>query len=185
MAPRTKEDGLIFAETKLKGAFVLEPERREDHRGFFARTFCKHEFEAHGLNPRVVQCNIAYNKRKGTLRGMHFQDPPHQEAKLVRCTKGAIYDVILDLRPASPTYKQWVSVELTEENHKMLYVPEGFGHGYQTLTETTEIIYQVSQFYAPESARGVRHNDPAFGIQWALPVAVISPVDEGWPDHKG
>ncbi len=176
---------MIFAETKLKGAFVLEPERREDHRGFFARTFCKHEFEAHGLNPRVVQCNIAYNKRKGTLRGMHFQDPPHQEAKLVRCTKGAIYDVILDLRPASPTYKQWVSVELTEENHKMLYVPEGFGHGYQTLTETTEIIYQVSQFYAPESARGVRHNDPAFGIQWALPVAVISPVDEGWPDHKG
>ncbi len=185
MAPRTKEDGLIFAETKLKGAFVLEPERREDHRGFFARTFCKHEFEAHGLNPRVVQCNIAYNKRKGTLRGMHFQDPPHQEAKLVRCTKGAIYDVILDLRPGSPTYKQWVSVEMTEENHKMLYVPEGFGHGYQTLTETTEIIYQVSQFYAPESARGVRHNDPAFGIQWALPVAVISPVDEGWPDHKG
>lgn len=176
---------MIFTETKLKGAFVLEPERREDQRGFFARTFCQNEFEAHGLNPRVVQCNIAYNKRKGTLRGMHFQDPPHQEAKLVRCTKGAIYDVILDLRPGSPTYKQWVGAELTEENHKMLYVPEGFGHGYQTLSEVTEIIYQVSEFYAPQSARGVRHNDPAFGIKWPLPVTAISPADESWPDHKG
>jgi dTDP-4-dehydrorhamnose 3,5-epimerase len=184
-AGSAKEDGLIFTASKLKGAFVLEPERREDQRGFFARTFCQHEFEAHGLNPLVVQCNIAYNKRKGTMRGMHFQNPPHQEAKLVRCTKGAIFDVILDLRRDSPTYKQWVSAELTEDNHKMLYVPEGFAHGYQTLTEVSEIIYQVSQFYAPESASGVRHDDPAFAIQWPLPVAVISDLDRKWPDFKG
>lgn len=174
---------MIFTEARLKGAFTLEPEPREDNRGFFARTFCQHEFEARGLNPHVVQCNIAYNARRGTLRGMHFQDPPHQEAKLVRCTRGAIYDVMLDLRPSSPTYLQWVSAELSEENHKMLYVPEGFAHGYQTLTDIAEVIYQVSQFYAPESARGVRHNDPAFGIRWPLPVTVISKADEGWPDH--
>lgn len=176
---------MIFTETKLKAAFVLEPERREDNRGFFARTFCQKEFQAHGLNPLVVQCNIAYNKKKGTLRGMHFQNPPFQESKLVRCTKGAILDIILDLRPGSPTFKQWVSAELNEDNHKMLYVPEGFAHGYQTLTETTEIIYQVSQFYAPESASGVRHNDPAFAIQWPLEVTAISDLDKKWPDFKG
>ncbi|MBZ5695447.1 MAG: dTDP-4-dehydrorhamnose 3,5-epimerase [Acidobacteriia bacterium] len=175
---------MLFTETKLKGAFVLEPERREDNRGFFARTFCQHEFEAHGLNPLVVQCNIAYNKKKGTLRGMHFQNAPFQEAKLVRCTRGAIQDVILDLRPDSPTYKQWVSAELNEDNHRMLYVPEGFAHGYQTLTETAEVIYQVSQFYAPESASGVRHNDPAFGIRWPLEVTSISELDKKWPDFK-
>lgn len=176
---------MLFTETKLKGAFVLVPERREDNRGFFARTFCQREFEAHGLNPVVVQCNIAYNNKKGTLRGMHFQNPPFQEAKLVRCTKGAILDVILDLRPNSPTYKRWASAELSEDNHKMLYIPEGFAHGYQTLTETTEIIYQVSQFYAPESASGVRHNDPAFGIDWPLEVSAISELDKSWPDYKG
>jgi dTDP-4-dehydrorhamnose 3,5-epimerase len=176
---------LLFTETKLKGAFVLEPERREDNRGFFARTFCQREFEAHGLNPLVVQCNIAYNKKKGTLRGMHFQNDPFQEAKLVRCTQGAILDVMLDLRPDSPTFKQWTSAELNKDNHKMLYIPEGFAHGYQTLTETTEIIYQVSQFYAPESASGVRHNDPAFGIQWPLEVTAISELDKKWPDFKG
>jgi len=176
---------LLFTETKLKGAFVLEIEKREDNRGFFARTFCQNEFRAHGLNPLVVQCNIAYNKKKGTLRGMHFQNAPHAENKLVRCTRGAIHDVIIDLRPHSPTYKQWVSAELTEDNHKLLYVPEGFGHGYQTLTETAEVIYQVSQFYAPESASGVRHNDPAFNITWPLAVAAISDLDKNWPDFKG
>lgn len=176
---------MLFTETKLKGAFVLEIEKREDNRGFFARTFCQNEFKAHGMNPLVAQCNIAYNKKKGTLRGMHFQNAPYAENKLVRCTKGAIHDVIIDLRPDSPTYKQWVSAELTEENHKLLYVPEGFGHGYQTLTETAEVIYQVSQFYAPESASGVRHNDPAFGITWPLEVAAISDLDKNWPDFKG
>ena len=176
---------MLFTETKLKGAFVLEIEKREDNRGFFARTFCQNEFRAHGLNPLVVQCNIAYNKKKGTLRGMHFQNAPHAENKLVRCTRGAIHDVIIDLRPHSPTYKQWVSAELTEDNHKLLYVPEGFGHGYQTLTETAEVIYQVSQFYAPESASGVRHNDPAFNITWPLAVAAISDLDKNWPDFKG
>ncbi len=175
---------MLFTGTKLKGAFVLEPERREDNRGFFARTFCQREFESHGLNPLVVQCNIAYNMKKGTLRGMHFQNPPFQEAKLVRCTKGAIHDVILDLRPDSPTYKQWVSAELSEDNHKMLYVPEGFAHGYQTLSETAEVIYQVSQFYAPEYASGVRYNDLAFGIQWPLEVTSISELDKKWPDFK-
>ena len=176
---------MLFTETKLKGAFVLEPERREDNRGFFARTFCQKEFEAHGLNPLVVQCNIAYNKKRGTLRGMHFQNPPFQEAKLVRCTRGAILDVVLDLRAGSPTFKQWVSAELNEDNHKMLYVPEGFAHGYQTLSETAEVIYQVSQFYAPESASGVRHDDPAFGIKWPLEVAAISDLDKKWPDFQG
>ena len=175
---------MIFTAARLKGAFVLEPERREDDRGFFARTFCQHEFKAHGLNPQVVQCNIAYNLKRGTLRGMHFQNPPFQEAKLVRCTKGAIYDVILDLRSDSETYMQWVSAELTEENHKMFYVPEGFAHGYQTLSEPAEVIYQVSQFYAPESASGVRHNDPAFGIRWPLEVTAISELDKKWPDFK-
>lgn len=175
---------MLFAETKLKGAFVLDIEPREDHRGFFSRTFCQREFESHGLNPHVVQCNIAYNKKKGTLRGMHFQNAPYAEAKLVRCTKGAIYDVILDLRPSSPTFKQWVGAELTEDNHKMLYVPEGFGHGYQTLSETAEVIYQVSQFYAPEAASGVRHNDPAFGIKWPHKVTAISEPDRNWPDFK-
>lgn len=176
---------MLFTETKLKGAFVLEIEPREDNRGFFARTFCQHEFQSHGLNPLVVQCNIAYNKKKGTMRGMHFQNAPHAEAKLVRCTRGAIQDVVLDLRPGSPTFKQWVSAELTEDNHKMLYIPEGCAHGYQTLSETAEVLYQVSQFYAPDSASGVRHNDPAFGIKWPLEVTSISEIDKKWPDFKG
>lgn len=175
---------MLFTETKLNGAFVLELEKREDSRGFFARTFCKREFAAHGMNPNVVQCNIAYNNKKGTIRGMHFQYAPFAEAKFIRCTKGAIYDVILDLRSGSPTFKQWASAELSEENHKMLYVPEGFAHGYQTLTDVSEILYQVSQFYAPESASGVRHDDPAFAIEWPLQVAVISDLDRKWPDFK-
>jgi dTDP-4-dehydrorhamnose 3,5-epimerase len=157
---------VIFTETKLKGAFVIEPERIEDERGFFARTFCEREFEARGLNARVAQCSISFNRKKGTLRGMHYQVAPHEEAKLVRCTRGAIYDVIIDLRADSPTFRQWVAVELTEDNRRMLYIPEGFAHGFQTLEDNTEVFYQISEFYHPESARGVRWDDPAFGIDW-------------------
>jgi dTDP-4-dehydrorhamnose 3,5-epimerase len=157
---------MIFRETRLKGAFTIEPERLEDERGFFARTFCREEFRAHGLNPTVVQCNISVNKKKGTLRGMHYQTPPYPEAKLVLCTRGAVYDVIIDLRPESPTFKQWIAVELTAENHRMLYVPESFAHGFQTLEDNTEVRYQMSEFYHPECARGVRWDDPSFGIEW-------------------
>ncbi|MFQ5545347.1 MAG: dTDP-4-dehydrorhamnose 3,5-epimerase family protein, partial [Acidiferrobacterales bacterium] len=137
---------MIFTETQLKGAFVIEPELIEDERGSFARTFCRHEFEAHGLNSNLVQCNISFNKKKGTLRGMHYQASPHEEAKLVRCTRGAIYDVIIDLRPHSPTFKQWVAVDLTWDNRKIIYVPEGFAHGFQTLEDNSEILYHMSQF---------------------------------------
>lgn len=173
---------MIFTETELKGAFVLELEKREDSRGFFARTFCEKEFEAHGLNTHVTQCNVAFNKRRGTLRGLHFQLQPYEEAKLVRCSRGTIYDVIVDLRRDSPTFKEWVAVELTADNRKTLYVPYGFAHSYQTLEDSTEIIYQVSQFYAPKYASGVRYNDPAFGIQWPLNITEISEQDRKWPD---
>jgi dTDP-4-dehydrorhamnose 3,5-epimerase len=157
---------VIFIETKLKGAYVIEPERLEDERGFFARTFCVQEFEAHGLNPRVVQCSISYNKKKGTLRGMHYQVAPHAEVKIVRCIRGSIYDVIIDLRPESPTFKQWVAVELTVDNRHMLYIPEGFAHGFQTLEGNTEVFYQMSAFYVSQSARGIRWNDTEIGIVW-------------------
>lgn len=173
---------MLFDECKLKGAFVIDPEKREDQRGFFARAWCRKEFEAHGLNSDCVQVNVGYNRTGGTLRGMHFQIAPHAEAKLVRCTRGAVYDVIIDLRPDSPTYREWVGVELTADNHRMLYVPEGFAHGYQTLTADTEISYQTSQFYHAEAARGVRHNDPAFGILWPRKVELISEADRSWPD---
>lgn len=175
---------MIFIETKLKGAFIIEPERLEDERGFFARTWCHDEFEAHGLNSQLVQTNISFNYRKGTLRGMHYQASPYEEVKLVRCTKGAVYDVIIDLRPKSPTYLKWTGVDLTEDNHKMLYVPEGFGHGYQTLTDASEVFYQVSQFYTPEAEKGVRWNDPVFGIDWKkVGQMVISEKDRNWPDY--
>lgn len=173
---------MIFSETKLKGAFIIEPERLEDERGFFARTWCQREFEEHGLNPCLVQCNIAFNKKKGTLRGMHYQIAPHEEAKVVRCTQGAIYDVIIDLRPTSPTVRQWVGVELTADNRRMLYIPEGFAHGFQTLADNTEIFYQMSDFYHPKYARGVRWNDPAFGIEWPLAVQMISTKDQQFAD---
>jgi dTDP-4-dehydrorhamnose 3,5-epimerase len=173
---------MIFTETKLKGAFIIEPERLEDERGFFARTWCQQEFEAHGLNPRLVQCSISFNKRRGTLRGMHYQVAPYEEARLVRCTMGAIYDVVLDLRPASSTFKQWVAVELTSENRRMLYIPEGFTHGFQTLKDNTEVFYQMSEFYHPDHARGVRWNDPAFRIVWPSDVIVISDKDREYPD---
>ncbi len=168
---------MIFTETKLKGVCIIEPERLEDERGFFARTFCAKEFEARGLNPRMVQCSISFNKKKGTLRGMHYQAEPHAEDKVVRCTAGAIYDVAVDLRPESPTFKQWVAAELSASNRKMLYIPAGFAHGFQTLTDNSEVFYQMSEFYHPESARGVRWNDPAFRIVWPSENPTISPKD--------
>lgn len=169
-----------FIETKLQGAFIITPDFIEDERGFFARTFCRREFEEHGLNPDIVQCNISFNKTKGTLRGMHYQTKPHAEVKLVRCTAGTIYDVIIDLRPESSTFKQWFSVELSAENRKLLYIPEGFAHGFQTLTDRTELFYQHSAFHKQEHQRGVRYNDPAFIIPWSLPVCVISDRDQSF-----
>ena len=173
---------MIFQETKLKDAFIIEPERLKDERGFFARTWCKQEFETHGLNQNLVQCNISFNKKRGTLRGMHYQEAPHEEARLVRCTMGAICDVIIDLRPDSQTHKQWFSVELTKKNRKMFYVPEGFAHGFITLDDNTEVFYQMSEFYAPECASGVRWNDPAFNILWPEDVVEISDRDKQYSD---
>jgi len=173
---------MIFKETKLRGAYIIELEPLEDERGFFARSFCQKEFEEHSLNFSIVQCNLSYNKKKGTLRGMHYQIAPHKEAKLVSCIKGAIYDVIIDLRPDSPTLKQWIVVELTAENRRMLYIPEGFTHGFQTMEDNTEVFYQMSEFYHPESAKGVRWNDPAFGIVWPADIRVISDRDRQYPD---
>jgi dTDP-4-dehydrorhamnose 3,5-epimerase len=173
---------MIFKETKLKGAFVVEINPMEDERGFFARSFCVNEFEEHGLNPHVVQCNISFNEKKGTLRGMHYQVSPHEETKLVRCTMGAIYDVIIDLRPSSATFKQWIAVELTKENRRMLYVPEGFAHGFQTLEDYTEVFYQISGFYHPECVRGVRWNDSAFNINWPEGKRIISSTDQDYLD---
>jgi dTDP-4-dehydrorhamnose 3,5-epimerase len=173
---------VIFTETQLKGAFTIELERIEDERGFFARTWCQHEAEAVGLKPRWVQCNLSFNRVKGTLRGMHYQAAPHAEAKLIRCTMGAIYDVIIDLRPESATCQQHIGIVLTAQNREMLYVPEGFAHGFLTLEDNTEVFYQMSEFYAPECARGVRWNDPAFGIQWPADVQVISDRDRSFAD---
>ena len=175
---------MIFNETKLKGAFVIDIEPFEDERGFFARSWCRKEFEAHGLNPDLVQCNISFNKKKGTLRGMHYQAPPHEEAKLVRCTMGAIYDVIIDLRNNSETYKKWIACELSAENRRMLYVPAGCAHGFQTLEDNTEVFYQMSEFYHPECATGVRWNDPAFSIDWPDDVRLISARDKCYKDFR-
>src|SRR5260370_15264437 len=171
---------MIFTETKLRGAFVIDIERREDSRGFFARIFCQHEFAAHGLKPVIAQANVAYNRKKGTLRGMHFQFPPAAETKLVRCTRGAILDIIVDLRPESPTYLQHVAVELTEENCRAFYVPERFAHGYQVLRDDTETSYQVGEFYTPGSEAALFYNDPRLGLEWPLPVSVISDKDQVW-----
>jgi dTDP-4-dehydrorhamnose 3,5-epimerase len=175
---------MIFTETELRGAYIIEPERREDDRGFFARLWCQRELEQHGLDPRVAQVNAGFTLRTGSLRGLHFQLPPLQEVKIVRCTMGALFDVILDLRPDSSTYKRWVGVELTADNRRMVYVPEGCAHGYQTLAANTEMCYQTSQFYAPELARGVRYDDAGFRIRWPLPVTDISDADRSWPDHR-
>ncbi len=171
---------MIFTETKLKGAFILDLELRADDRGAFARTFCMKEFEQHGLKPSVAQCNLSYNYKAGTLRGMHYQLPPAAETKLVRCTKGAIYDVIIDMRPESPTYMQHIGVELSAENHRALYVPELFAHGYLALTDGAEVVYQVGEFYTPGYERGLRYDDPAFGIEWPMPITVISEKDAAW-----
>jgi dTDP-4-dehydrorhamnose 3,5-epimerase len=167
-----------FTETKFKGAFIIDLERREDSRGFFARAFCQKEFAAHGLKPTIAQANVAYNIKKGTLRGMHFQFPPAAETKLVRCTRGAILDIIVDLRPESPTYLQNIQVELNEENGRALYVPERFAHGYQALRDNTETSYQVGEFYTPDCESGLMHNDPQLGLHWPLPISVISEKDQ-------
>jgi dTDP-4-dehydrorhamnose 3,5-epimerase len=172
---------MIFNETDLPGAYVLEMERREDDRGFFARAFCQNEFTDHGLKPVIAQANVAYNHRKGTLRGMHFQIPPAAETKLVRCTRGAILDIIVDLRPESPTWLRHIAVELTADNHRALYVPERFAHGYQVLEDETETSYQVGEFYSPPNERALRYDDPRLGLTWPGEVTVISEKDRNAP----
>ena len=171
---------MIFTETKLKGAYVVDLDRKEDPRGFFARAFCQREFAAHGLNPVIAQANIAFNLKKGTLRGMHFQYPPAAETKFVRCTRGGILDIIADLRPESPTYLEHIEVELNEDNYRGLYVPERFAHGYQVLRDKTETSYQVGEFYTPGAESGLAYNDPRLGLTWPLPVSVISDKDQIW-----
>lgn len=168
---------MIFTETKLKGAFIIELEKKEDDRGFFARSWDQNEFKEHGLNSKLIQCSVSFNKKRGTLRGMHYQVYPHEETKLVRCTKGSMFDVIIDLRKKSETFKEWFGVDLNAENHKMLYVPEGFAHGFQTLEDNTEVFYQMSEVYVPECARGVRWDDPNFKISWPLQSPIISQKD--------
>jgi dTDP-4-dehydrorhamnose 3,5-epimerase len=193
---------MIFKESKLKGAYIVELEPIEDIRGFFARSFCQKEFELHGISMNIAQCNISYNKKKGTLRGMHYQAAPHEEAKLVRCVRGAIYDVIIDMRSDSPTYCKWMALELSavineQETgsrqdlahssrlatpHRMLYIPKGFAQGFITLRDNTEVFYHMSEFYAPGYGRGVRWNDPIFGIHWPEEITVMSDQDRGFPD---
>lgn len=175
---------MIFRQTKLSGVFEIEIEPKADQRGFFARSWCQKEFEEHGLNPRLVQCNVSFNKDKGTLRGMHYQAAPHAEVKVVRCTQGAIYDVVLDLRPQSPTLKEWISVVLTSAKRNMVYIPEGCAHGFLSLENDTEIFYQMSEFYDAQSARGVRWDDPAFTIVWPAKVQVISERDRTYPNFE-
>ena len=170
-----------FTPTQLEGAFIVELDRIEDERGFFARSWCAAEFESHGLDARTVQCNISFNRKRGTLRGMHYQNPPHEEAKLVRCTQGAIYDVVVDIRADSPTYRQWVGVELTAESRRMLYVPKGFSHGFQTLADDSEVFYQMSEAYCPEAAAGFRHDDPAVSIAWPVGRKIVSDKDMALP----
>jgi dTDP-4-dehydrorhamnose 3,5-epimerase len=175
---------MIFRETKLPGAFEINLEPKVDERGFFARCWCQKEFEVNKLNPKVVQCSVSFNLRKGTLRGIHYQEAPHAETKVVRCTRGAAYDVVVDLRPASPTYRDWMAVVLTAEKRNMVYVPEGCGHGFLTLSDDSELFYQMSELYSPESARGVRWDDPAFEIAWPAKVEVISERDGHYPDFE-
>jgi dTDP-4-dehydrorhamnose 3,5-epimerase len=173
-----------FNPTNLAGAYVIGPEPASDERGFFARTWCQNEFADKGLNPNLVQCNISYNKARGTLRGMHYQKAPHAEAKLIRCAQGAVYDVIIDLRSDSNTFTQWFGVELTAENRKALYVPEGFAHGFISLKDDTEVLYQMSEFFHAESTNGLRWDDPVFAIQWPIDVKVISERDQNYQDFK-
>ncbi len=175
---------MLFQPTKLDGAYLIALQKLADARGFFARAWCVHEFAEHGLDSNLVQCNVSFNTQQGTLRGMHYQAEPCAETKLVRCTSGAIYDVIIDLRPASPTYLQWTGVTLSAENRLMLYVPKGFAHGFQTLADGSEVFYQMSDFYAPAYARGLRWNDPLFNIQWPLAVSMISDKDQQYADYQ-
>lgn len=175
---------MIFKDTPLPGAYVIEPERINDHRGFFARVWCKKELQQHGLKCELLQSNVGFSYRKGTLRGLHFQRFPHAESKIVRCTRGSLFDVIVDLRPESPRYKCWFGVELSEENGMIIYVPEGVAQGYITLEDKTEINYHTSQFFNAEAASGVRFDDPAFGIQWPLAATVVSEQDRNWPLMK-
>ena len=172
---------MIFLSGEISGTYVIEPERIDDSRGFFARTFCRKEFEARSLNPQMAQCSISFNARKGTLRGLHYQAAPQQEAKLVRCTRGAIYDVVLDLRPESPTFRRWAVTGLTAENCRMTYIPEGVAHGFQTMVDATEVFYQMSEFYEESCVRGVRWDDPAFAIKWPIESPILSERDRSHP----
>lgn len=177
---------MIFKETEISGSYIIEPEKFIDDRGFFARGYCEREFKNQGISFNIAQANIGYSKNQYTLRGLHYQAEPHREAKLVRCTSGALFDVIIDLRTESPTYKEWIGVELTEKKHTMFYVPEGCAHGYQTLEDNTEVFYMVSAFYAPDHERGVRWDDPAFNIEWKeTKNMIISEKDRQWPDYEG
>ena len=175
---------MIFTATQLDGAWLIDLEHREDERGFFARIWCRQELAAQGLDTEIAQESLSFNRHRGTVRGLHFQRPPHEETKIVRCPRGGIFDVIVDLRPRSPSYLRWQGFELTAENRKALYVPKGFAHGFQTLAHNAEIVYQISEFYAPNSAAGHRYDDAAFGIAWPLPVTVISERDLSWPAFK-
>ncbi|MEM6550577.1 MAG: dTDP-4-dehydrorhamnose 3,5-epimerase [Planctomycetota bacterium] len=174
---------MIFTETPLAGGYLIEPERREDARGYFARVWCEQEFADHGLSTALVQVNVGFSLKRGTLRGMHYQNAPQAEVKLVRCTRGAVYDVMVDLRPESPTHTRWYAAELTPDNGRMLYIPEGFAHGYITLADDAEISYQTSQTYAPDAATGVAFDDPAFGIDWPIEPVVLSDADRAWPRY--
>jgi dTDP-4-dehydrorhamnose 3,5-epimerase len=175
---------MIFTSTRLEGALLIDVEPKEDERGFFARTWCRRELAAQGLDTEIAQESISYNRHRGTVRGLHFQRPPHEETKIVRCTRGAIFDVIVDLRPRSPSYLRWQGFELTAENRRAVYIPKGLAHGFQTLVEDCEIVYQISSFYAPESAGGYRYDDAALGVTWPLPVTMINERDLGWPKLK-
>ena len=175
---------MIFTPTSLDGAFIIDIEKREDARGFFARAWCADEFAQHDLDTTLAQCSISFNHKRGTLRGMHWQAEPHGEVKVVRCTAGAIYDVIVDVRPESSTHKKWIGVELSASNRRMLYIPKGFAHGFQTLADDAEVFYFISAFHAPEAARGARYSDPAFAIDWPLPISIIAAKDEAWPDFQ-
>lgn len=176
---------MIFTETALKGAFILEIKKIEDERGFFGRSWCQKEFEDHGLVSSIVQTNVSFNKYKATLRGIHYQAAPYEETKLVRCTRGSIFDVIVDLRKESATYKSWIGVELNSSNYKLLYVPKNFGHAYITLEDDTEVTYQVSEFYAPGAEKGIRWNDPNIGIEWPIVPEIISEKDQIQPLFGG
>ncbi|MBT3069833.1 dTDP-4-dehydrorhamnose 3,5-epimerase [Rhodomicrobium sp. Az07] len=176
---------MLFQQALLGGAFIIDPELHHDERGFFARSFCTREFGAKGLESHFVQHSISSTARKGTVRGMHFQKPPHAEVKVVTCTRGAIFDAVVDLRPSSQTYLKWQGFELTADNRRRLYIPEGFAHGFQTLTDDVEVSYLISAFYAPESASGVRHDDPLIGIEWPLSIGLISEKDRQWPPFEG